>query len=659
MDNFDIVQPLDNNAEEELVLQSDPLALEIEDSVLLSTLTRKIDDAKSDFKKKKIYSRQQINLDYLLGRQIDEAQYKEYSSRFVDNLIYEAEATIKPIALSRLPDLIVDPGNEGEMSSHNAEILTKKINADMSKRDMRKVLSVAFKHIPVYFIAAIKYRWDPEKGKNGDFVFEVVHPDNLVFDNTATSNNIDEHDFIAQTVELSVKEIIMRFPDKKKEILEEFNIDETSDKYQTLLASKYKIWEVWFKWYKETPDGYTVENGVMWKYGNTIFRKMKNPNWDWEGTPTTFTYDSITNEKRPANEAEIKLRAQFQAMGIPLPPELDQMENEQVFRNYFDFPRFPYILIGYDQMGKMVYDETSRIEQVLRLQENVNKRGRQVTEMLDKANGIHVFTESAGMSKEDVEKLDTDNPSINLLVKGKAGEAHSYIEKQQPSAQAFNDLSLSRDKVFEKMGTNSTTRGQVETDTATTAQISRESDYGRIDDLVEDTINYAAEQIAVAILQMIKLRYNEDHFIRDKGQEGQQVFYAIKNDLVEDGMEVTVHASAVDKVLRKKQAYELLQASMIDPYQLFIDLELSNPKERTERLITFMMGQSDGYATYMTKYVLGLENTEQQAAALNGVADASGLPPEPPVEQMPPEQMGAPIPEQVPMEVAPEAQVQL
>ena len=119
-----------------------------------------------------------------------------------------------------------------------------------------------------------------------------------------TAADADDMDFVAEAAELSVKELIMRFPKKEKEIFEVLGNNDgmTDKKKQERMASKVKYWEVWFRWWDSVVDPDTGEKkwetieGVAWKYKNLLLGKMKNPYWDWQGKKKLFKYS--TGEKK-------------------------------------------------------------------------------------------------------------------------------------------------------------------------------------------------------------------------------------------------------------------------------------------------------------------------------------------------------------------------
>ncbi len=225
------------------------------------------------------------------------------------------------------------------------------------------------------------------------------------------------------------------------------------------------------------------------------------------------------------------------------------------------------------------------------MQDNVNKRGRQIGEMNDRAKGKHIWSTESGLTKKDIEEMDMEDPDEDCLADGDVNNVHKFIVNPPAPAQLYQDQALERQKVFAKMGVHSTTRGEREPgtqETATGRQLMRESDFGRIDDIVNNTINPAAEWMASWSMQFIKLFYTKTHLRRLVGQDGEVVFAKLSRDSIEDGMEVTVSASGVDKLERKREAFERARMQLTDPLTFFIDTDASDPIGRTEKLITFM-----------------------------------------------------------------------
>lgn len=634
--------PIENEMlpKEEPLVELSPLTLNLDDQDVVSTTDNWYRESRTFFKDKyNLYERRKKNEMYLFGRQIDDKEnkheFKNYEARFMDNVLYEIEASLKPLAMSRLPDMIVTPGNDTPESRETADDVSSALDTDMKKRENRQVLGIGFKHLPVYYTAVIKVRWNPEVN---DYVFDIIHPDYIDVDHTCNTKNADDMKWIAHTLPISVQECVMRFPGKKKELFDALIKDGidvgTDEKPKTKgLLSEIKIREIWFDWYTKKEDKWEKVSAVMWKYKDVVLKKIKNPNFDYKGESRYYSVDPETNDKREVTE---EYMMQFMATGM-LPENITQ---EKLYRNYFDSPRKPFFFLGYDQWRKIPYDETSRIEQNIRNQENLDKRGKSIIEKL-MARVKHVFSKDGGLKKEDIEQMDLDDNRQDLLVDGDVNKVHGVIVPEQPTSQEFKDLDDTRNRMYSLSGATAI-RGQLQSDVATSNQIAREADFTRSDDLVEDTINDAVEWMAQWALHFIKLRYTEDHFRKLSGARGSVTFVKLNRDLIEDGMEVTIKASGTDKLKTQKTAMEMAGMQMIDPVNLFRDMGLSDPEGRAEDLMMFTTDP----ASYIAK-IKGLGSTPQElAATLKGIPQQGQMPPSAPptpeAQGMPP--VGQPSP---------------
>src|SRR5258708_21311724 len=370
----------------------DGINLNIEDKDLSGILEKYLESSDNYYKyKKKINEKREKNKDYLMGKQWDEGELQTYNARYMDNLIYEGESLIKPISFSKLPDVSLTSGSNDERAKQDAKDLGRFFTDETKKRSEKQTLELAFKHIPVDYIGVIKARWNPELGKNGDYEFIHKLSKNMHYDPNATSLDTSKHRFLGEDSFISVKEIIMMFPKKQDEILKACSITKVQAKDEKRLATTQKLEEWWFTWYEKEGDKFKKIEGVAWKLKKIILVKMKDRNWDWEGEERLFTYDFEKMMNQPVKNEKLQdaLLHSIPTGVMPNQPNTDNplsvnMQNfktQKNFHNHFKSPKKPYILIAYDRWGEMVLDETSRIEQVLTLQDNVNIRGRQITEI--------------------------------------------------------------------------------------------------------------------------------------------------------------------------------------------------------------------------------------------------------------------------------------
>jgi len=610
----------------------DPLHLNLDEDRVVKTLKSNIQASITHYQSKDLYARQQKNVDYYLGKQ---KQYKASNKAgdYKENIIYEGISRQKPIELSRLPDLTVKAGNDTKESKETAEMLSKAINNDIKQRQNRKLLGLAIKQEPLYFFSAIKARWNPEKGMFGEYEFLNVHPDNIVWDHLNPDSSANNMRFVAEKTKLMLKEVIMMFPDKEDEIKKEFGWITTDKGDEEKMASPINIWEVWFHWYK-LKDGETERvDGVLWLYKTLPLKQMKNPYFDYQGRKKTF---SMQMEEKQAMSIDDILTSFDVQSGE------DEPESSVVYNNYFQDPEKPYFFMVYENMGEDPIGATSRVEQVLEFQDSINQSGAVIQDMNIRSRGKDLFdTNSIPQDTLDAVNIYDIDQVLGLDVpQGQSiNNVHSRIEQKPATAQQYRSMQEDRQKAFEMLGVGATTRGLQEPDsTLGESQMAREADYGVIDDIVEDTINACAEWQARWSMQFIKLFYTKPHMRHILGKDGEVLHTKLTQDMVDDGMEVVVSASGVDKMMRKRMAMENMKLGIGDPLSYYEDTEQSNPKERALRA---MLAQG-APQMYMQQYLMEPPTPQEAGPATQAALQASpgGEQPVPPQQAEPQAPMG-------------------
>jgi len=583
------------NAQNKIVEIQDPLHLDLNDDNFIEVIDTRIKASKKYYQGKNLYARQDKNVSYYLGDQINTSKLATWQSDlfghtpYMENIIYEGIRRIKPIATSRLPDLTVKSGSEPE----NASLLEGLLNTNIKSRENRKLLGLAHVQERLFFYSVIKGRWNKEKGFDGDYEFISIYPKNITWDHLCKTNNADDMMFVAEDAEISLKELIMMFPKKKDELIEKMNFKENDERSQEMkMATKITVSEVWFHWYKDTVDTLTNKtkwekvHGVVWKYDNLILGKIRNPYYDYEGRPTLFSGEM--REKAPMTDTEL-----YEIFATETAPQT-------IYYNYFKQPRKPYFFMVYESLGDNPISATTAIEQSISFQDFINDEGRQIVEMNERSSGKPIFNSDA-LDKETVKSIDWRNPKQALSVSGDdVRKAFTFAQLPPASDALYRSKAENRSVGFEIIGINATTRGVREGDqTLGEAQMYREQDFGFIDDLVEDTINEAAIWQAEWSLQFVRLFYTKQHMIDIVGKDGEELHVAITQDLVSNGMIVQVSASAVDKLMRKRMAMETFKLGASDLLSFYEDLGVDNPKERAKRAFMQKSAPMMYFQTYL------------------------------------------------------------
>lgn len=580
--------PEANQVQQEQALSQLPeLYLDVPDSDLLSMIERSIQESQSHYEKKlKLPARQKKNREYWVGDQQDDQEFYDYQIPYNNNIIHRDLETRIAIAAGRMPDISVVPENPDDPQSLEdgrdlEQFLQARINSAASKR----LTKAGLRDNALSFIGVEKPVWDPTLGPYGDFRFERVRPDQVILDHLAyvpeDGFTADALRYVGFWIEEPTSKVLAKFKDKKAELMKELGIADLSAA-RKILQSPLRYQEVWFSWYDD--EGTPIE-AVCWIYKKIVLDKRKSPYWDWEGK-----------------------------------------------YNHFDRPRKPVILYSNENLGYSPYDDTTVVEQSIPMQDIHNKRGMQITEVNDRAIPKLVIA-GAAMTKEQAEQI-TPNPNETLYLNGDvqdATKAIATVAAAQPSQGLYADLQGSIQQIDAHMATHSITRGEDTSDASgLSKQVTREGDLTIADDLVTTIIERVMDERANWAVQMMRLYYRDPNkglkpgddgydpefrpwVLKQPGKNGDYLQVAMNRDRIAPGIAVVVTSSPVDKQTRRSLAIQMSQEKATDPYTFFEDLDLPNPKERTERLLTFLSGGGqggDGFTRYMKE--IGIDPTEGQ-----------------------------------------------
>ena len=575
----------------EVTVPVKPFDLNIEDADFCAIIDKKYEDSQGYYKNTlHLDSRRRTNNDFWVGKQMDESKLYDYQVPYRDNLIWQDLETRISIASSRMPDIVVTPSSEKDLKKEAARQLGKaldiKIRTDVTKRLIKHGLRAL--HLDLQ--SAIKVRWDPNKGENGDFTFERVRADRIVVDHTATIPDdgftADNMEWIVEWIEEPVSLVVSKFPGKRDDLFAALGIIRGT---QRQMATKIKYQEVWFTWYDKEGDIY---EGTGWKYNKLVLGKMKNPYYDWEG------YEHKLEKPKMVDGKEVSV--------------------ETLYHNHFDRPRKPYIFLSHQNLGNNPIDDTSAVEQAIPLQKTVNKRGRQITEIADRAVPKLAFA-GRYIDKEQARRV-TNDPDEHIWIQNAENiqQAILPIPATQPAPILYSDLQGNRMQIDSKFATHSTTRGEtLPGESGVSKQVTREGDLMISDDIVNIVVERVVYEMANWATQMMKVMYDKPHYVKDLGSDGQYLQIEMTRDRIDDGIAVNVKASTVDKAQKRVDALTLAARKAIDPLSLIEDLDMPNPKERAKRLLAFMSGDMAMYAK-----VAGLE-LPQTSETTNKTADES------------------------------------
>jgi hypothetical protein len=485
------------------------------------------------------------SMNYFIGKQLDERYVTGsagYFIPYIDNRTLTSARAVLAYVNSRIAKPDITPSN-GEKS---AIAYARDMESIMYQHGVDQGLKVKVKksaqNLVVRKRAYLKLRFNPELGEFGDIEVCLVDPADIVVDWRAKFGL--EPDYIFHKDEMTVEEMIAKFPDKKEEILRGLDIQRltTSQKRKTQW-----VWECWFVYY----DNNVKKYGTAWYADELklVLGKMQNPN---------FIYG-----KSPEDDRRL---------------------------NYLPCPINPFIPFNYLNLGKSYIDETSLLEQIRPLQDILNRRGRQIVENADYANG-KIVADSEILSQEDANKFMNKSPKTILLAEIPEGKTLSQSLQVIPHSSlpsyVIEDKYDLRNEIDQIMGTPNVFRGE-ESGNKTLGQDRQIIEQaGALQDDLASAIDDAMAVYYKKLYHMMKVYYTEDHFFQIKGENGKYDFITLKADNIDTKIKITVESGSTlpsNKTEMRNTALELAKMNRISDLDLFEMIGMPEPEKMAERL---------------------------------------------------------------------------
>lgn len=478
----------------------------------------------------------------LQGAHLSENKLYRHQTPFVDNEIFVGIDAIIAYVCAQTPNAEVYPASDSTESIVLAQNLEKYMHAHAEKFDLSKKLEGAVYNLIGKYIGLLKLRWDPNCGKNGEIVVEVVDPNHVIIDKNAKLG--ENPRFICHVLKDSVEGLCSRFPEKADEILTHFGIKRKGARN---MSAEVAYREVWFTYFDKD---YKPQEAVAWYVDDLVLDKDRDPNW---------LYD---------NEGE----------------------------NFLDTPMKPFIPFNLTNDGANWLDRSNALEQAIPQQDILNKLGRQVLDNLATANGFKVI-DSHAMTKDDAQNF-TGDPNQILLVKTKpnqrVGDVVQQLTPQLVSNELITQLTQTVQRIHGILGTPSQFTGQEDnrTETASTDLMIKNQASGRQDKIVR-SVDSGVDKYFKFLAQMMTVWYTESHYATVNGGDGKFDFIEMHRNKIEKGMSVRVQSGTTlpfDKQRQESVAINLLKMGVISPYDGYKLLHMDSPQKLYDN---FMKWKSD------------------------------------------------------------------
>lgn len=480
----------------------------------------------------RVKARSDKNKTYYLGRQRNLTGQED---RVVSsNLLFEAEETFIPQALSQNPEPVVysDNSDEGKLASTDVKTMLQ-FHADVLC--LRKKLGMMVRHWSIYFIGAVKHGWDTEIN---DIRTEIVKPQNLILD---PDGYIDEYGdfkgaFLGERKQVSAEKLIDLFPKHKTYITLKSN-----GKLGTLL--------VYTEWWTDKYCFSTFEDVVLDKHKNEY-----------------FNYPDV--EK---STDEFGLKTQSATPTI----------------NHFAIPKMPYTFLSVFTLQERPHDITSLIEQNIANQDRINDRDDQIAKNLASANNSVVLSGTAFTTETASQAVTSFYQEGFILVPN--GDVEHAVKRipandiPQSVFEAQNNDKITLRQVFGTQGL--TAQAKTEDETARGMILNQSHDSSRIGGGVGDAIEQVADNVFNWWLQLYCVFYDEPHYAAIMGSGRAVEYVTLTNIALSRRFVVSVAPNSMqpkDEISEQNLALELYQQKALDPISLFKKLNYPDPMQTAE-----------------------------------------------------------------------------
>lgn len=562
----------------------DELELSMDDEELL-TLSRQWEDKYREYETA-IKLRQQAQKTYYLGRQKEGGPTVMGDVPSISaNLLFEAEETFLPAALSKNPEPVVWADNTEEGNAVSKAVKTMlQYHADILV--LRRKLTLMTRHWSIYFIGAMKHGWDD---RIQDIKSEVIDPQKLILDPDGFVDCYGDYEgYLGERKTVSARKLVEMFP-----------------KFKTYIT-------VWV-------DGRMGTNVTYTEW------------WNDDYTFTTFKGKVLDKSKNPNFAYPQEIEGED--------PDGNPITTLSTPSNHFAFPKKPYTFLSVFSLGEQPHDVTGLIEQNIPNQRRLSRRTEQIDYNLSRANNSDVFSEenfNQETAKQAATAMAKGNPV--LVPAGKPiSEAIARLQAPGLGADFFNDLENTKTDLRSIFGTQGITANpQDEDQTARGMILNQSHDTTRIGGGIGDAIEQVADNVFNWWVQLYCVYYDQPHFAAIMGQMKAVEYEQLKNTDLNRRIVVSVSPDSMkpkDETTEMNQAITLAQDGFLDPKTLLTILDFPDPQTTAENAVLWKIDPQTYMQINFPDLMEKVAQAQQQAQALAQQAGLPGAgPPSAPVE---------------------------
>lgn len=515
----------------------DALTLDLDDTELLKK-ARQIENKYRGYEGK-LRIRQEANKTFYLGRQKEGSAMATTDGLPISaNLLFEAEETFLPAALSKNPEPVVwsDNSPEGNKLSNDVKTMLQ-YHADTLV--LRRKLTLMTRHWSIYFLGIIKHGWDETVQ---EITSDVRDPQKFILDPDGYVDSYGDYvGVLGERVTVKASRLVELFPKHKAYIT-------------AIVDAKMGTDVTYTEWWEDEYCFYTFKDVVL--------DKNMNPNFNPPQEKPVLGQDGMD---------------EVDENGQPV----TQMEPG---KNHFGKAKKPYTFLSVFSLGEQPHDITSLIEQNIPNQRLISRRTEQIDYNLSRQNNSDVFSEN-NFTQETAKQAATAKAKghpILIPSGGPISDAIHTLETHGIDASFFSDLENSKDTLRSSFGTQGITATPQENDqTARGMILQSQHDSTRIGGGIGDALEQVADNIFNWWVQLYYVYYDVPHFAAIMGQMKAVEYVTLKAANLDRRLVVSVAPDSMkphDETTEMNQALALWEAKALDIKTLLTVLNFPDPQ---------------------------------------------------------------------------------
>jgi hypothetical protein len=456
---------------------------------------------------------------------------KRYEEVFADNRLFVAVQTILPFITGRITQPEITPANGSDIAMQfGADFERTMVEVAEDEYAKDKVKLAIQDVLRGQRLGVLKWCYDPE---TGGICLEHIAPDAIIIGKCKLR---EEPPFIQHTLDMTVGDMIRKFPDKKDEIFRLFDIQKGT---ASQLEAEHKVTESWM--FIDDEKGKRTL-AIVWCYQETVLGKMTDPNWAADG------------------------------------------------QNIIKKPMTPFVFFNLLNDGTGYIDHTSYIEQAQYSQKNYDKRGQTIEENAAYGGiGVPVFGKGAVKAETAAKVRFSPIQRIMLDIEDVNKGFTTWNAQQLPNfiVEDKYDLRNNVDNIF---GTPNIFRGeQSKNNTLGQDVIVRDQAEGRQQGLV-DCVDNAMKRFYMIEAQLMFRYFDEEQFYNFIGEDGKFEAVIISQERIARnfGIKISVKAGTsmpVDRSQKRATTLKLLEMNKIGTLAAYKALGVEDPEETFKQFI--------------------------------------------------------------------------